>query len=372
MMDFDDYFESHESKLPLDENIDKCLEAMEVAILKLGLQPSRATSPAYDMLMKPLPPIPEDVQENRWMAAREKYRTIGHNNITPSECRIDAAARSPLRKARPDSRAVPDATAQTNFHTSNFHDTATRNSRPATSNGRPHGSPRNHINTTSLIESPSFGRIDMASAEFDSVDSRESAELDRWADEIYGCQITAMSSLRRQSYGKSFDDTSMSRTPASESSSDWPDESTWSSVYRLSTYSTAHTNTDYSSSKDTREYLRPCSDRELSRDTIPISVFDFSDDEADPLIKSGLRPRALHNWRVNSSPAVNPKTPTRAIETPTAQLEDIPARSGRTSRFSASLRLLCPMKSRHTRQEVQLVPAAVSSPKARKILGLKS
>jgi hypothetical protein len=368
MMSFDDYFESNENDLLPDDNIIKCLEAMEAAILKSGLQPSRASSHIHDMLMKPLPPIPEEVQESRRMAPKEDDGAIGYRNVTSTRPQPNLALRYPSQKPQPLFHAMPNATARGSHHTNSLPGTATY---LATLKDGSNISSEPSLNTNKWTNPFQSGQNDVAFDEFDSVDSRESSDLDRWADEIYGCQNNTMSSLRQRNYASSVSNTSGSCTALPETSGSLCDESTWSSIYRLSAYSSSHESNDHSDSNNLRE---DPTRHEPSEDIMPVSAFDFSDDESDPLIEECLRSKTLQHRRVKSAPAVRSNTMRHGVETQIVHLEELPERSAPTSRFSAiqTLRLLSPLKIIRKRRDVQPVPAAVSSPKARKILGLKS
>jgi hypothetical protein len=368
MMNFDDYFESNENDLVLDDNTITCLEAMEAAILKSGLQPNRATSHVHDMLMKPLPPIPEEIQESRWMAPKQDDGAIDNRNVTSTRLQRNPALRYPSEKPRPLFHAMPSATAQASQHTSNLPDTAVC---LATLNNGSHVSSEPSFNTNKLTKPFQSRQTDVTFDEFDSVDLRESSDLDRWANEIYGRQNNTMSSSRQRHYESSVGNTSGSCTAMSEATGSLCDESTWSSIYRLSAYSSSHESNDHSDSNGLRE---DPTRHGPSGDIMPVSAFDFSDDESDPLIEDCQRSKALQHRRVKSAPAVRSNTMRHGVETQIAHLEELPGKSAPTSRFSATqtLRLLSPLKFIRKRRDLQPVPAAVSSPKARKILGLKN
>lgn len=335
MMNFDDYFEPNENDLLLDDNIIKSLEAMEAAILKSGLQPNPASSHIHDMLMKPLPPIPEEIQESRWMAPKRDDGVIGNRNVTSTRLQPNLALRYPSQKPQPLFHAMPNATAQASHYTSNLPNTALNNGS--------HVSSEPSLNTSRLKKPFQSRQTDMDFDEFDSVDPRESSDLDRWADEIYGCQNNTISSLRQRNYESSVDNTRESCTAVPEASSSLCDESTWSSIYRLSAYSSSHESNDHSDSNNLRE---DPTQHESSGVIMPVSAFDFSDDELDPLIEDCQRSKALQHRRVKSAPAVRSNTMRHGVETQIVHLEELPGKSAPTSRFSATqtLRLLSPLK----------------------------
>jgi hypothetical protein len=141
---------------------------------------------------------------------------------------------------------------------------------------------------------------------FESLHSKESCDLDQWANDIYGPQDTAMTSLRdkRRGVSPNIPATEYYREPIPMFTKGTLSKSYQDSTHRSSTSAGSYTdherNSSYSSCSPSGT-LTEYSDRGRSEDTNATSFFDLSDEDEESECTSEKRSPAKTFWRKMAS-----------------------------------------------------------------------
>lgn len=249
----------------------------------LDLQPGRHRPQVDDNLMKPLPPVPEEPEASSMpMLGREstsplqRRPRVGGSRLVATDNRQTSNGCSRALKHSVSTPVMEGMSLWPKAHPCDFHKT-----------GR-----------TSAITLQRH--IDSANdTDFESLHSQESCDLDRWANEVYGPQDIAMTSLREKRLGVTptspiFEHRkeSMSRVTNSQPSKPYPD-----SAYCSSTSASSYTDHNRPISYSTSDILADYSERAESVDTGATSFFDAYDDGEEPKCASEKSHPSKKLWR---------------------------------------------------------------------------
>ena len=306
-MDFDRYFTIHEQDLrDADESsgdwdtpgdashetnpptcrLKICVEDSLTEYIS-SLHSNRHHEHMDEHLMKPLPPVPEEPETgllpllaSQETAPLQRRPRVGRTRITDTDDRRTSSVGS--------STMQHSASPQTKQHLSLW--------------------PKAHavdMNTTGRTSAVLLQRhIDNSyHADFESPHSKESCDLDQWANDIYGPQGNAMTSLRDKRRGVSPKSPMVDqhREPMPTPPKSRLSKSYQESTYCSSTSASSYTDHERASSYSASDILADYSERGRSEDTEATSFFDSDDSDEEPKSTAEKRVPAKKLWRKMAS-----------------------------------------------------------------------
>lgn len=349
-MSFDRYFE--EGRLRDDESIDDWYDLVREALWTADLQSQRSRATLAMNLMKPLPMIPEDCAQDFEMAEK-----MSDTDRTPSSVYSSELDYSHWPSPHDDEQRLLG-----------------RHDGNGTSIERPDEA------------APSRRSSSNYSTDFDSPQSPESGELERWGSEVCDVNQNNMRSLREKPHNRA---SSCARNVVADwSPSDCGSDlvrslnqgsihsrDTSASSYKSfakSSYATAHSRTFSDDSTASSKQVR-------FEETATVSFFDFSDDEsedsdgsdrlsarfgspANKCIQAGrqLRKKAL-SFRISTTKA--------NLKTASVPSRDVPALAAWLFRPSLLDRVSTSPVSDGTGLEGRLMAGAAENARARRVSG---
>jgi len=171
---------------------------------------------------------------------------------------------------------------------------------------------------------------------FESLDSKESCDLDQWANDIYGPQDSAMTSLRDQRHGMSpkMPTTVRRRGSISETARSPMCKPSQARTYCPSTSASSYTDHERTSCYSPSDILSDYSERGRSEDTNATSFFDSSDEDEEPERATEKRSPAKKFWQKMAS-SLRPTKSNASMRRPgTPSIDLRPAKSNTSMRRS--------------------------------------
>lgn len=262
-----------------------------------------------EQLMKPLPPIPEEPRPDSQSIFGKEDMTIQLDNTDRSQSEpsrgpttthepcltpLQRRARAARKPSTTTVKRVPSMDAIVE------HPYPMPTDKNLSLWPKPHACDvhQSHRISTNVLQHHRY--IDSKSAnDFDSLHSKESCDLDRWASEVYGPHESAMTSLRnkRRDISPRQASTDSSQETVSTTNKHQVSMSYQDSAYCSSTSASIHTDRDRNSSTSMSDLLAEYTDQWRSQDTETASFFDPYDDDEKSTRTSQKALPAKKLWR---------------------------------------------------------------------------
>lgn len=271
------------------------LEDGVTALDLASLEPCPLRTRLERSLMKPLPPIPEEAKSNSRSAsgsheAPARSETRPGLRLTPSPChsaKNEIAYKASLQRRPRVTRVRQEGSDNCRPYTTH----GVVSGRPCASQASrdlsmsPLNPPSEKQTASKVLDCSQSLQTDKTSnADYDSMHSPETSDLDRWASEMYGAHESTMTALREKRCRRPISNTNVDPERSSEPvpiiNKRHVTTSKLERFYGCSDMSVSSFN-DCASSYNETTPLVDHSGRPLSHATQAASFFDFNDDDDD-------------------------------------------------------------------------------------------